>query len=297
MSCSEDWDVRQGHTSPCCVSAASKERETSGGREFGEETLGGGPGRKSGTQYSRAALARTETETDKYLHWLAYGSKTRVLDAGCGDGSVVMRLRERGYRATGFDLRWWAWPGGPDWVVCVGTRLPFRDESFDAVGCLAVLEHLEDPIPFLEELVRVLKPAGRIVVAAPNMYGSILLAPGHSVTHTGGRIRHAKNFALHLRKSWESLATPGRITFDPLHPDLTQIPKGATDYDAICATDPAVLRAVLRRNGVRIVHSSPSLEHPGSAVRAAVVKALESFPFLRDLFGGIFVVGRKSVRR
>ncbi len=68
---------------------------------------------------------------------------------------------------------------------------------------------------------------------------------------------------------------------------------GASDYDAVCATDPAVVRAVLRRCGVKIVHQSPSLEYASSRLVETTTRALEVLPVVRDLFGGIFIVGRK----
>lgn len=232
---------------------------------------------------------------EKYLDWLSCAAGARILDAGCGDGTAVVRLLERGHRATGCDIRPWDWSRGPNWVLSYGGHLPFRDEAFDAVGCLAVLEHLPDPIPFLVELVRVLRPGGRVVVACPNMYAAILLHPGDSVSHRGGLPRHLKNLGLHLRKSLEAKLAPDRVSFDRLEPDLAHIPTHATDYDAVCATDPAVLKAILRRNGVEILYHSPALEYPRSRALAAVVKGLDAVPFVRDLFGGIFVVGRKRV--
>jgi SAM-dependent methyltransferase len=193
----------------------------------------------------------------------------------------------------GIDLGLWRWSKGSPFVRGTGYQLPFRDGTFDAVGSLTVLEHLDRPVAFLEEMVRIVKPGGRVVVATPNMYGSILLHPGDSVTHTGGFPRFAKNLGLHLKKQVESVVAASRVSFDTMHPDMTNIPEHASDYDAICATDPAVLRAVLRRFGVRVIHQSTSLEYPKSQLVAAVSKAADKLPFVRDLFGGIFIVGER----
>ncbi|WP_428696300.1 class I SAM-dependent methyltransferase [Stappia sp.] len=56
-------------------------------------------------------------------------------------------------------------------VVSVGEKLPFQDESFDAVISLHVLEHVENPFVCAKELIRVLKPGGTIVACTPYIVG------------------------------------------------------------------------------------------------------------------------------
>jgi SAM-dependent methyltransferase len=52
-------------------------------------------------------------------------------------------------------------------VVCNGDNLPFKDNSFDVVLSLAVLEHVKNPWLHAEELIRVLKPGGVIYADVP----------------------------------------------------------------------------------------------------------------------------------
>lgn len=47
-------------------------------------------------------------------------------------------------------------------------RLPFADDSFDAVTCQTVLLHLQNPLEALREMKRVLKPGGILICAEPN---------------------------------------------------------------------------------------------------------------------------------
>ena len=44
------------------------------------------------------------------------------------------------------------------------TRLPYADQTFDAVVCGWVLEHLPDPRPGLQELSRVMQPGGKLLL-------------------------------------------------------------------------------------------------------------------------------------
>jgi SAM-dependent methyltransferase len=46
-------------------------------------------------------------------------------------------------------------------------NLPFEGGQFEYVACLAVLEHVEDPLKAIAELYRVLKPGGKIWVEVP----------------------------------------------------------------------------------------------------------------------------------
>jgi hypothetical protein len=52
-------------------------------------------------------------------------------------------------------------------VLAIGQDLPFKDNVFDALLSLAVLEHVDDPFRCAAELIRVLKPGGAIYVEYP----------------------------------------------------------------------------------------------------------------------------------
>jgi len=56
-------------------------------------------------------------------------------------------------------------------LVCRIERLPFPDESVDAVVSVAVLEHVPNPTQVVEEMLRVLKPGGRVYCYVPFMQG------------------------------------------------------------------------------------------------------------------------------
>jgi SAM-dependent methyltransferase len=62
-------------------------------------------------------------------------------------------------------------------VLGVGEELPFRENVFDAVFSLAVLEHVKDPFKCASEISRVMKPGATLYCAAP------FLAPLHGYPH------------------------------------------------------------------------------------------------------------------
>ena len=103
----------------------------------------------------------------------------RVLDVGCGEGTLVGYLSERVPHVVGVDpdvavLRGAAAPG---LVVGAAEALPFPDARFDAVTACMVLHHT-DPATALAEMVRVLAPGGRLLVL-----GYARSTPGPDLLH------------------------------------------------------------------------------------------------------------------
>jgi ubiquinone/menaquinone biosynthesis C-methylase UbiE len=100
------------------------------------------------------------------------GAKLSVLDFGCGSGLTVADLSEAGHASQGVDfseeaIAFGAKKGITGLQVVRDEQLPFADETFDAVTCMDVLEHLQDEQPALSEMRRVLKPGGVLVIMVP----------------------------------------------------------------------------------------------------------------------------------
>ena len=95
-----------------------------------------------------------------------------ALDVGCGDGLLLQMLREKNIRVVGVDISDVAVTlcreKGFDVEKCDFTAepLPYRDNSFDTVVALDVLEHVYSPEVLLAEMNRVAKSA--IVISVPN---------------------------------------------------------------------------------------------------------------------------------
>jgi SAM-dependent methyltransferase len=100
----------------------------------------------------------------------------RVLDAGCGAGYGSAELAYVAESVTGIDIApeavEYARAHYPlpnlafDQASC--TALPYADGAFDLVAAFEVIEHLENWRDFLQEVRRVLAPAGQLIVSTPN---------------------------------------------------------------------------------------------------------------------------------
>jgi SAM-dependent methyltransferase len=93
-----------------------------------------------------------------------------VLDIGSGNGANLDALSAR-HRVIGSDVSVAAAKRAAarhPVVVCDGAQLPFKADSFGAVVCTEVLEHVDDPALFLAEMARVLRPNGLSYITSPN---------------------------------------------------------------------------------------------------------------------------------
>jgi SAM-dependent methyltransferase len=101
------------------------------------------------------------------VEWLDAQPGESILDMGCGDGQLTLRLATTGARVTGVDL-------SPEMLSAARARgvdaregstelLPFADRSFDAVFSNAVLHWIRNQDAMMAEVRRVLQPGGRFV--------------------------------------------------------------------------------------------------------------------------------------
>jgi SAM-dependent methyltransferase len=94
---------------------------------------------------------------------------TRLLDVGSGTGVLVRVARsDFGLDAWGQDLA--AQSDGEHVYVGELAEIGFPTEDFDVVTVHDVLEHVPDPLAFLAEIKRVLKPGGRLIVDFPRFH-------------------------------------------------------------------------------------------------------------------------------
>ncbi len=113
------------------------------------------------------------------LFFLALGmyafrpANRRALDVGCGIGIMVRYLRFLGFDAEGVEISEW----GVEYArrelglekVRRGTvqEAAYPAASFSLVTLVHVVEHLDDPVPVLREVFRILEPGGLVYVELP----------------------------------------------------------------------------------------------------------------------------------
>jgi ubiquinone/menaquinone biosynthesis C-methylase UbiE len=125
----------------------------------------------------------TSDELERFAEWLGLGARSRLLDVGCGSGGPALRLTEtKGTSIVGIDVldegiatatRLAAERGLDDRVrfvrVDAGARLPFDDQSFDAVISIDVMCHLPNRFDILCEWHRVTAPGARVLFTDPTI--------------------------------------------------------------------------------------------------------------------------------
>lgn len=178
----------------------------------------------SGSYHNQVMHQRTaESHAAFFLTHLRPGM--RLLDCGCGPGSITVGLAEVVAPAdvVGIDLGQADIEKATDlalernvpnarFQVASVYEIPFENETFDAVFAQGLLEHLAEPAKALIEMRRVLKPGGIIGVRSPD-YGGHIYSPQDAlideslaliervVIDRGGSRRLGRHFRAMLREA------------------------------------------------------------------------------------------------
>jgi ubiquinone/menaquinone biosynthesis C-methylase UbiE len=130
---------------------------------------------RSADAFVKFAVPHRGGDAEKIAALAALFPSDLGLDLACGPGTFTMALARKTKQVFGLDLtpalleraRRKASAEGVENVALIcgdATAIPFRDGSFDVAVCGYSLHHMTEPRLALEEVVRVLRPGGRLAV-------------------------------------------------------------------------------------------------------------------------------------
>lgn len=174
-------------------------------------------------------------ETELVLNLLEPSPGEKILDAGCGTGVFTSDILSRGANVTGFDISLPMLKKGkakeyPSFKVLQGDmlHLPFPSCSFGKVVSITALEFIADGERAVEELFRVVRRGGTIVVATLNS-----LSPWATQRREKGRAGHPLFSKAIFRSPKELLSLgpqPG-ITHTAVHFSKGEDPRRAVEIE------------------------------------------------------------------
>jgi SAM-dependent methyltransferase len=179
-------------------------------KQFADFELAGWESNIAGYDAAFGGVARQTVEA--MLDAARVTSGRGVLDVCCGPGMLAGAASKRGADATGLDFSVHAVELASRLLPNVRFRqgnaqsLPFPDASFDSVLCGYGVMHLPDPASALREMLRVLRPGGRVSLSVWDATGA-----GFSLIYEAIRARGKMDMALPHGPDFFQFGTPERM--------------------------------------------------------------------------------------
>lgn len=184
---------------------------------------------------------KNDTNEERRRKWItdqlsALPEGSSLLDAGAGEQQYRSACKHLHYVSQdfaqykpenlpkGLQMEKWEYPALD--IVSDITSIPRPDQSFDAILCSEVLEHVPDPVAALKELARLTRSGGQLILTAP--FCSLThFAPYHFSTGFN-RYFYEHHLSL-LGFTIEELSYNGNY-FDWLDQELGRLPSIADRY-------------------------------------------------------------------
>jgi len=159
---------------------------------------------RKGLQAGKEQRGNLQTNLEFLSEVKLLKSGHKILEVGCGIGSIVSELSKQGYEVIGTDISQEAISyglkkyGDINLQVQAAEMLEFEDRTFDVVLSFDLFEHIAEIDRHVQEVHRVLKPGGCYLFQTPNRYCNIIFETLSSMS-------------LRWRISHPSLHTPGQL--------------------------------------------------------------------------------------
>jgi len=187
---------------------------------------------------------------------------SKVLEVGCGDGFFLEGIRSiEGVSVKGIDFNEAACRTLKEkGFECSNSLDNEEGELYDFVCCFQVLEHVDDPLAFLEKLFKLVKPAGDVIIAVPNnnpyLYGYDIMhtlnLPPHHVTLWGKESLEALPRFIEDVFYVESRCEPISLSEIQRYVDMYRIHFGSLSFKYFCLT-----RCIPKRFWVKLARFFP----------------------------------------
>jgi 2-polyprenyl-3-methyl-5-hydroxy-6-metoxy-1,4-benzoquinol methylase len=208
------------------------------------------------------------------------GSGKRVLEIGCGPGSITRLLKKRGEcRVTGIEVDPAAIAlarphceeiyaqdlNAEDWPQVLGARA-----KFDTVVAADVLEHLYDPWRTLGQMASLIGPQGSVVVSLPHSGHAALLASaiGNDIAYNASGLLDRTHIRFFGLKNIEALFAQAYlkivdVRFVIMTPEQTEL---AERWNQVSEFVRAALRLSPHANIYQVVVKAVPLGQPGTPI-------------------------------
>lgn len=209
----------------------------------------------------------------QFIWKVAPNTNARILDLGSGSYRIPNTIGEYGYKqVVGLDYftdqqletnKKKLTLSNVDLVKYSSNGIPFENESFDVISSLCVLEHIIFVEDFLNEIHRVLKPEGKVIIMCPNWSGINAYINGlfHIIfkrdrfwqleSINDAFIGVFRSIFWYLRNLFSK--EPHYIMIYPRIVD-GKINFQRSDDDAVHLCQPLSIKKFFKRNGYKIIH-------------------------------------------
>lgn len=161
-------------------------------------------------------------------------SKSSILDVGCGGGILAEAMALRGACVTGLDVEAEALAAGrahaeAKQLELVYVNCPIEEyehEAFDAVTCMEMLEHVNEPQLVIDHCARLLKPGGYLFLSTINRsamaYATTIVAAEYILgllprqTHDFKKFIKPSELAAMIRKAGLELVDLTGLSYNPI---------------------------------------------------------------------------------